>query len=230
MNDRATGSANSGHKTTTDTVFERLHEEIMSLSLMPGTRISEAEVAARFGTSRQPVRDAFNRLEHIGFLNIRPQKATEVKLFSVQAIATSRIIREALEVEIVRRCHAKWSTHWKERLTRNLAQQASAMHTGVKLQFLVHDYAFHDLLCKAADVPFVADTIQQNRAQVDRLCLLSLTGGSDMSVLISDHTEIVTHMDDPDPTAAMDLMRRHLHRLDETISAIRESHGEYFES
>lgn len=74
-------------RTTTDVVFERLLEEIVTLRMLPGTKLSEVEVAKRFGVSRQPVRDAFNRLENLELLLIRPQKATEVRGFSMERIA-----------------------------------------------------------------------------------------------------------------------------------------------
>ncbi|KKK71856.1 hypothetical protein LCGC14_2909720, partial [marine sediment metagenome] len=66
-------------RTGVDVVANHLYEEITSLRLLPGAKISEAEIAARFGVSRQPVRDAFSRLENLDLLLIRPQKATEVK-------------------------------------------------------------------------------------------------------------------------------------------------------
>ena len=50
--------------TTTDLVFDQLHDDIISMQLLPGTKLSEVEVAKRFGVSRQPVRDAINRLYH----------------------------------------------------------------------------------------------------------------------------------------------------------------------
>ena len=60
-------------RTVVDEIFEHLHDEISSMRLRPGDRISEADVAAQFGVSRQPVRDAFSRLENASLLLIRPQ-------------------------------------------------------------------------------------------------------------------------------------------------------------
>ena len=70
-------------RTATDIVFSELYEDITSLNILPGTKLSESDIAKRFGISRQPVRDAFNRLEHLDLLLIRPQRATEVRGFSM---------------------------------------------------------------------------------------------------------------------------------------------------
>ena len=84
---------NLQRRTTTDLVFEKLHEEIATLAILPGAKLSEADIAQRFGVSRQPVRDAFNRLENLDLLLIRPQRATEVRGFSLERVAHARFIR-----------------------------------------------------------------------------------------------------------------------------------------
>ncbi|MCJ7874442.1 GntR family transcriptional regulator, partial [Phaeobacter sp. J2-8] len=63
-------------KSATEQVFDALYEAVISLQLTPGTKVSEIEVAKQLGVSRQPVRDAFFRLSNLGFLAIRPQRAT----------------------------------------------------------------------------------------------------------------------------------------------------------
>jgi DNA-binding GntR family transcriptional regulator len=69
-----------------DTVFDELHSQILLLELPPGTKMSEVEVAKALGVSRQPVRDAFYRLSKLGFLSIRPQRATLVSQISSTAV------------------------------------------------------------------------------------------------------------------------------------------------
>ena len=88
--------------TAADRVFEVLYEQVVTLALPPGTRLSEVEVAQAAGVSRQPVRDAFWRLSQLGFLTIRPQRSTEVSAISERAVLQARFVRTALEVETVR--------------------------------------------------------------------------------------------------------------------------------
>ncbi|MFM2120644.1 MAG: hypothetical protein RL722_2112, partial [Pseudomonadota bacterium] len=49
-------------------VYERLKGEMNDFRLVPGDRFSEAEVAARLGVSRTPVREALFRLRNEGVL------------------------------------------------------------------------------------------------------------------------------------------------------------------
>jgi DNA-binding GntR family transcriptional regulator len=110
-------------RTSVEMIFDALYEEIVSLRLLPGDKISEADIATRFGMSRQPVRDAFSRLENLQLLLIRPQKATEVRRFSTKAITKSRFVRAAVESEVLRRAAMACLEDGKALLAESLAKQ-----------------------------------------------------------------------------------------------------------
>lgn len=114
-------------RTTSDVVFEHLRNEIVSLEILPGSKLSEADVARRFGVSRQPVRDAFARLENLELLLIRPQKATEVRGFSMERISHARFVRLAVELEVIRQACSVWNDDRGTALEKNLAQQQQAV-------------------------------------------------------------------------------------------------------
>ena len=121
---------NLQRRTTTDVVFEQLHEEIASLTILPGAKLSESEIAQRFGVSRQPVRDAFNRLENLDLLLIRPQRATEVRGFSLKRVAHARFIRLAVELEVIRHACSLWDAARADTLDQNLQQQRHVLESG----------------------------------------------------------------------------------------------------
>src|ERR1039458_3530923 len=64
------------HRQLKDWVYLKLREEIVATQLPPGYVLREAELAARFGVSKTPLREAFVRLEKDGFVQIRavPQR------------------------------------------------------------------------------------------------------------------------------------------------------------
>ncbi|MBV2361552.1 GntR family transcriptional regulator [Thalassococcus sp. CAU 1522] len=216
-------------KTTTDMVFDTLYEEIASLDLLPGTRISEAEVATRLGVSRQPVRDAFNRLGNLDLLLIRPQRATEVRGFSMPKIANARFIRLAVELEVVTRACSVWDTRRADTLEANIARQAEAIEAGQIDAFHAQDYEFHRLICALSGYPLAFETIEQCKRSIDRLCVLSLSKAYEASAVLEDHREIASALAGRSVDAARAVVTRHLSRLDETIREIHERHAEYFE-
>lgn len=216
-------------RTTTDVVYDRLHEDIVSLKLLPGTKLSEAEVARSFGISRQPVRDAFNRLANLDLLLIRPQKATEVRGFSMERIAHARFVRLAVELEVIRRACAVWDDRRAEELESNLEQQQHAIDTGQPETFHALDQEFHKLICELGGCPMTVETIEECKQKVDRLCMLGLGRQREAATLLEDHRKLADALGEGAADEATIIARRHLARLDDTIAEIQRTHSEYFE-
>src|SRR5512138_3139055 len=83
-------------------VFERLRGMIISLELPPGSPLSRAALAAQFGVSSTPIRDALMRLEEEGLVDVFPQYATVVSRVDVRLAQQAHFLRQAVELEIVR--------------------------------------------------------------------------------------------------------------------------------
>jgi DNA-binding GntR family transcriptional regulator len=222
-------TAQTDRRTTTDVVFDYLHEAIVSLELPPGSKLSEAVIAKQFGVSRQPVRDAFNKLETQGLLLIRPQKATTVRGFSMAEITHARFIRLAVELEVIRNACLLWKPAYSDRLRANLEQQKIAVDHNQKIEFRRLDYDFHSLICDFAETPLAFETIQEYKRKIDRACVLSLERDDEAGTLLTDHQQIADALGAQDSDRASALIRRHIGRLDAPLAAIREKHAEYFE-
>lgn len=216
-------------RTSVDVVFDHLYDEIASLRLLPGDKISEADIAAQFGVSRQPVRDAFSRLENLDLLLIRPQRATEVKRFSSREITKSRFVRAAVESEVLRRAAAECDTIGAATLDAALALQKAIVTSGQYEKFGALDYEFHQTLCDIAKVDFAFEVIKQEKANVDRLCMLSLSKENRMSQLLEDHEAIAGCVKNHDAEGAVTAGMLHLSRLDDTITAISTANEDYFD-
>ncbi|WP_420398590.1 GntR family transcriptional regulator [Marinovum algicola] len=226
-------SLSSDRRTAVDEIFDHLRAEIDALRLRPGDRISEAEIAARFGVSRQPVRDAFTRLANLDLLLIRPQRATEVKRFSAREIEKSRFVRAAVEAEVLRRAAlaaAETQAAARQALTQELSRQRAALAAGDAHGFSALDYAFHHALCTIAGAAFAFEVIAAEKAKVDRLCLLGLAKQDRMPQLLADHEAIANAILQGDPETAVANGMKHLKRLDSTLEKITKDNASYFEN
>lgn len=215
-------------RTSADVVFQHLYDEIISLGLMPGSKMSEADVADQFGISRQPVRDAFNRLGNLGLLQIQPQRATLVQKFSVDAINSARFVRLAIELEAAREACAKWSDSHTDRFLENIGEQEDAVKDGDFRRFHALDEAFHHLMFKVAEREDSFMIVLQKKALADRICVLSLKQPDEMTVLIDDHRSIFESLRQRSQDQLDAALRQHLSRIAKTISTVRQSHAEYF--
>ena len=131
-------------------VYEHLMERILDMELEPFRELSEARLAAEFGISRTPVREALARLARRGLVDILPQRGTRVSPLSVDRIAQSRFIREALERPLARLAAEKMTPEISALLLREIALQQTFAALGDDQGFLSSDDRFHALIARAA--------------------------------------------------------------------------------
>jgi len=212
----------------TDLVFQQLYQRVIELDLPPGTRLSEAEVSKQMDVSRQPVRDAFFRLSQLGFLQIRPQRATIVTPISATAVRRARFIRTALELETVRMAVNRLTDEDLIALNAFIGEQEGAMKAGDRVGFHRLDDDFHKELCRRSGVEFAWTMIRENKAHMDRVRFLSLSFGAQSA--LDDHVAILRALERRDEELALAAMRLHLSRIEGILGQIRSDFVEYFDS
>jgi len=67
-----------GPATLADSAYRQLKQLIFDFALMPGDRCSESELAQRLSISRTPLRQALQRLQRDGFLQVSPKVGWQV--------------------------------------------------------------------------------------------------------------------------------------------------------
>jgi DNA-binding GntR family transcriptional regulator len=78
-------------------VYERLSQMIVAGELAPGSSLWEADLAARLGVSRTPVRAALHRLEEYGLVAMRPNHGAVVRRLGREEVVAIHQLREAME-------------------------------------------------------------------------------------------------------------------------------------
>jgi DNA-binding GntR family transcriptional regulator len=77
--------------------YVELREEIIDVSLAPGTLLREDELMQRLGVGRTPVREAVQRLQRDGFVTVIPRRGTLVSEISITDLAAIYEVRKQLE-------------------------------------------------------------------------------------------------------------------------------------
>lgn len=91
-----------GLRTYKQAVYESLREMIVWLDLPPGDRLVENDLAARFGVSKTPVREALALLDADGLVDTVPYRGTTVRWLTVPEMQEQNILVDALEVPAFR--------------------------------------------------------------------------------------------------------------------------------
>lgn len=209
-------------------MFRLLRGRILRGELAPGTRLSEAEIALFYGTSRQPVREAFIRLAEASLIEIRPQRGSYVSRIDVAAVISAQFVREAVEADIVRRAAALATPADLADLEAMLDGQADVVALEDPQPFISSDEAFHRRLAEIAGQGGGWDFLQPLKTQMDRVRHLSARSFP-RPALVGQHRDIVDAIRAGDADAAEQLMRHHLRRILADLPAVAEALPAYFE-
>lgn len=210
-------------------VERELRRAIIDLELPPGTRLSEQDLASRLGVSRQPVREALIALARTRLVEVLPQRGTSVVKISVRKMMEARFVREAIEVAVVRRACAAFDQEARERIEHMLEAQENAATDGDHDCFRRYDEMFHRALSTGAGCPLAWRTIEDIKAHMDRVCLLTLPDADAMLPLVAQHREIVAAIDAQEPDRAERAMCHHLSVILRALPRVEAEHPELFE-
>ncbi len=213
--------------TATDQVFRALYRAIVTFDLPPGTKVSEVEVARRLEVSRQPVRDAFFRLSVLGFLIIRPQRATLITSISDEHVRRATFIRTALEVACIRAAVAAITEADIADLGRIMERQKAAVEADDKPLFHTLDDAFHSEICRIGGHAYAWPLIDEQKGHMDRVRILSLM--QTKQIAYDEHLSILEALKARDALAAETAQTRHLMRIADILPEIRAAHPQYFD-
>ncbi|MBC8718637.1 GntR family transcriptional regulator [Ochrobactrum sp. Marseille-Q0166] len=191
------------------TILEAIRNDIITLRLMPGKRVSENELARHFGTSRTPVREALLRLVDQGLVEVWPQRGTFIMPISLSAVQRARFVRNAVEIAVFRRAAEDGlSNAALGELDATIAAQESAKD--LPEEFTLADDAFHRTVANSISVGDIWGLLEREKAQFDRLRFLSLPNVTPVELLIEQHKNMLTAIRRRDPAAAETAVRVHL--------------------
>ena len=195
------------HQTLREKILETIRDAILKGTLKPGERVSEPDLAERFGISRTPIREAFRQLESEGYLQVVPRKGAVVASLSARDIEEFYAIKIILEGFAARMAAEKLTGKEIERLESiNERLHKIAEEGDVKTFFRVHN-EFHEVFIKAAGNEKLSEMINQLVMKFKRLRLASLSQPGRMAVSIEDHQDMIQAFKDRDGNRADSLVR-----------------------
>ncbi len=175
--------------------------------MKPGERVSEPDLADRFGISRTPIREAFRQLESEGYLQVVPRKGAVVASLSERDIEEFYAIKIILEGFAARMAAEKLSDKDIERLEAiNERLEAIVKEGDVKKFFRVHN-EFHEVFIKAAGNEKLYDMINQLVMKFSRLRLASLSQPGRMEISVEEHRNMIEAFRNHDGKKADSLVR-----------------------
>jgi DNA-binding GntR family transcriptional regulator len=188
-------------------IKEALIERIIAGQLRPGDRLIEMKIAAEFGTSQAPVREAMRELEAIGFLTATPHRGAYVRNFWREGLREFYAVRGALE-EAATRAAMPMSGDEIEQLEQALAaMRAAAEHNDLDA-LAVHSVGFHAVILKAAKNELLY-SVWKSLCIETRTTVTLLAAGDRLVEMADTHRGLIDTIKSGDVEAACRAAREH---------------------
>jgi DNA-binding GntR family transcriptional regulator len=224
----------SQRKTLGDAIYSHLRDEIISLRLQPGEMVYESDLAAAFGVSRTPVREAFRLLVAEEFIEILPQRGARIAYISKRKVEEAWFIRESLEVSAFKKVARSWDDteerfqRLKDQILQNVEEQKKAASQEDYTEFFHLDEIFHRMILEQANNLTLLSFIDQVRGHVNRMRYLEFHETKETSRIVADHEELFRAIQSGDEAATEAVLIRHLRQSTTYSQQLFEKNPNYF--
>ena len=218
--DRKPGESSKGYALRT------IKENIINLTLEPGSQISENEIAAEIGLSRTPVREAILNLSKVKIVTIYPQKKGVISLIDYGLIDEYQFMRSNLEEAIMEDVCQTVTGQELRRLSENVRLQKFALENLDFTELSRLDKEFHGILFEIADKPLIYQVMNTISIHLDRVRRVTASPSNGLKS-VQDHEDILAAMADRDVRRARALLEVHLTRYKADAATVREKFPQY---
>lgn len=208
-----TAIAKIAAKSLVDAVTEQLEAAIIGGELAPGERLREQVLAAEYGISRGPLREAIRRLEGRRLLERKANIGVSVVELSARRLSELLSVREALEGMACRLAAEQISPAEIDQLRAMLSDHASheEVKSGEGYYQQSGDFDFHFRIAKASQNDYLISMISGDLYDLLRLYRYkSSTMSGRATAALEEHHAILDALASGDPDAAEAAMRTHI--------------------
>jgi len=196
-----------------EAVYEALTEMIITRELQPGVHLVESELAAQLGVSRQPVREALQRLQTEGWVDLRPALGAFVHVPTDAEADQLLAVRTVLEAESARLAAQSATPEQVEQLWEVQRTGEKALVDDDQERLVAANAALHAHVVAMSGNTVLADLI----ASVDRRVRwyylpIARARGKDAW---DEHAELIDAIAGRNSGRAGELMHRHTERTRE---------------
>jgi DNA-binding GntR family transcriptional regulator len=204
-----------------DEIATRIRNRITSGEFAIGTPLRQAALAAEFGVSRTPVREALRQLQHGGLIEVHPNRGAIVRVPSPWEVRQAYEVRAELEGLAASRAATRVTSAELQRLRDcNDVLRDAVEEPGTPLTSSAND-DFHTTICTAADNPWLVRMVAQvNESFPRNVSALALAGAERYRhENVREHDDIVAALTDGDADRARAAMRVHIVNSGEYLTA-----------
>lgn len=193
-----------------DRAYAAIRTRVLQRSPSDSFVISENSLAVELNMSRTPIREALQRLQMEGFIEIHPQRGIVIPEVSVIEVNETFALRMAIEEFVIKEVIPFMTEQRMAEMDRNLALQREAVNKGDVPEYLRHDKEFHDHFLRIYSNALIFKTAQRVRDRFISMGANVLREPGSVERSFAEHCSIADAVRRGDRGAAAEAMHRHL--------------------
>lgn len=207
-------------------VYDLLRDEILDLKLAPGSAIDEVALAARFGMSRTPIREALVRLVGEGLIETLPNRSTMVSnidFLGMHAYFDALVLMYRVTTRLAAQHHR---TDDLVEIRAYQEEFSAAVRSQDALAMIATNAAFHSAIAASGRNAYYAGFFDRLLGEGRRMLRLYYQSYEDRLPprFVDEHEEIIAAIEARDVAAADRLGKAHGEQIVEQIGRLLTQH------
>ena len=200
-----------------DGAYRLFKRRLMAGDLKPGQFVTQKELAEMIGVSMNPAREAIQRLQFEGLLQVYPKRGIQIAVADPKSINDAYDFRLLLETQAMRRFAERAPVELIDKIAKTTNAFIRSFPSpppggDILLDAAEEDWNFHEEIIDFLDNQLMSEQFRLNSARL-RLCERNnLQSRERLAVALEEHLELLDACAKHQATAAIKLLSRHIEK------------------
>jgi DNA-binding GntR family transcriptional regulator len=209
----------------TERLKDNIENEIVAGRLLPGDRLDETSLAARYGVSRTPIREALHALAASGLIEVRPHRGAIVVDLGPERLLEMFEVMAELEAMCARLAARRMTDADHRELIAAHEACARAERAGDSDQYYYDNERFHFAIYRASHNEFLVEQTRAVHRRLQPYRRLQLRVRNRLATSYREHGDILEAIAAGDSELAASRLRAHVlvqgERFTDLVASIR---------
>lgn len=198
------------YKGKAELVYEKIRQAIMDGILKPGDKLETDQIAETLKVSRMPVREAIKRLQHEGFVEVKPHKEVTVAIVTIDQMRDVLSVRSALEGLAAREASTRIHSDELDQLRSLYKEMERMVESGETEGLLIKNREFHRFIHEISGNKVLQSIAENLFDSIERFRLQFMSMPRRPRQDLKEHFELIEAIGSHDPDRSEVLMRLHI--------------------
>jgi len=206
--------------TKAQSIHQAIADEIVHGRLLPGTALDETTIAATYGVSRTPIREALRQLEAIGLVEGRARRGAVVADVTEGALDDMFAVMAEMEALCARWSAVSMTSAERARLEALHRAAATLVSRGDREAYIAANNRFHETIYQGSHNAFLTDLTLSVRKRLAPFRRAQFETLGRLAKSHREHDAVVAAILRGDAERAAAAMRAHLALVRSSLDAV----------